>query len=69
MALVRRLRAEAHRSTALPAVLNRVTLILNLSAFRNKALTTFLATALNDVATGLSCHAGAESVLIFARTF
>ena len=66
---MRRPEAEAHRSTALPAVLNRVALVLKLCTLGNETLTAFLAAALDDVTTGLGRHAGAEAVLVFARTF
>lgn len=51
---------------SLLTVLDGVTLVLNLSTLGNEALTTFLATTLDDVTTGFSSHAGAESVLILA---
>ena len=49
-------------------MLNRVALVIVLSAAWDEALTAFLATLTNDVATGLGAHAGTETVLVLTRS-
>lgn len=60
---------DTPKSIRLSAVLDGVTLVLDLSTLGNEALTTLLTTALDDVTTGFGGHAGTEAVLILARTF
>ena len=54
--------------TGLPAVLDGVALEVDLCALRNKALTTLLATAFDQVTTRFGGHASTEAVLVFAGT-
>jgi hypothetical protein len=60
--------AIASEKTGLPAVLDSVTLVVDLRSLGNEALTPFLAAALDQVTTGFCCHAGTEAVLAFAGT-
>ena len=57
------------RAVRLVAVLGDVALEVKLSTFRNQAFAAFLATALDDVASSLGGHTGAETVLLFTGTF
>lgn len=45
-----------------------MTLEVNLGTFWKEALATLLTAAADNIATGLSCHAGAEAVLALAGT-
>jgi len=50
-------------------VLRDVTLEVKLGAFGNQALAAFLTAALDDIASSLGGHTGAETVLLFTGTF
>jgi len=59
--------AEQSRQGLL-AVLNGVTLVLELSPFGDEALTAFLAAALDQVAACFARHTGTEPVLVLTGT-
>jgi hypothetical protein len=54
--------------TELPAVLDGVTLVVDLCTLGDEALAAFLAAALDQVTTGFGGHTGTEAVLAFAGT-
>lgn len=54
--------------TGLPAVLDGVTLVVDLCTLGDETLAAFLAAALDQVTTGFGGHAGTEAVLAFAGT-
>ncbi len=58
--------ADSTPLASLGIVLHCVPLVLQLGTFRDQALATLLAAALDQVATGFGFHAGTEPVLIFA---
>ena len=59
---------EASGETRLLAVLDGMALVMDLSPLGNEALTSFLATTLDQVASGFGGHTGTEAVLAFTGT-
>ena len=60
--------ADIVRALSTP-VLGDVALEVQLCTLGNQALAAFLATALDAITASFRCHAGAESVLLFAGAF
>ena len=59
---------EASGETRLLAVLDGMALVMDLSPLGNEALTSFLATTLDQVASSFGGHTGTEAVLAFTGT-